>query len=207
MIPYTVLCIFATAMLIYSEHAGTRADKLRAGSKVIASSSFIIVGVMANTGTAYSGIVITGLVLGAIGDVALLGRSSRAFLAGLVAFLLGHVAYVVAAAAVAPVGTWLSPLAVIPVVVSAVALGAWLWPHLGSMRIPVIAYVLTITMMVIGAFAVPNRLFMVGAVLFYASDLAVAREKFVAPGFINKAVGLPAYFAGQLLIAWSISSS
>jgi len=43
-----------------------------------------------------------------------------------------------------------------------------------------------------------------GAALFFVSDLAVARDRFVAPGFANRLWGLPAYYAGQLLIAWSI---
>ena len=40
-----------------------------------------------------------------------------------------------------------------------------------------------------------------GAVLFYVSDLFVARERFVTPGFVNKALGLPLYYGGQLLLA------
>ena len=43
----------------------------------------------------------------------------------------------------------------------------------------------------------------VGATLFYFSDLAVARQRFVVKSFWNKAWGLPLYFGGQVLIAWS----
>ncbi len=42
-----------------------------------------------------------------------------------------------------------------------------------------------------------------GAVLFFLSDLAVARDKFVTPGFPNRAVGLPMYYAAQILFAVS----
>jgi uncharacterized membrane protein YhhN len=45
-----------------------------------------------------------------------------------------------------------------------------------------------------------------GASLFFLSDLAVARHRFVARSFWNKLWGQPAYFAGQLLIAWSLAS-
>ena len=67
--------------------------------------------------------------------------------------------------------------------------------------------------MVIAAIAVargttidaPHRyLFLTGAVLFFVSDLAVARDRFIARTFANKAWGLPLYFSGQLLIAWSL---
>jgi uncharacterized membrane protein YhhN len=75
------------------------------------------------------------------------------------------------------------------------------------MRVPVLVYVLTIVTMVVGALA-PNSVdhpaLTTGAVLFFASDLAVARDKFVEPGFTNRVWGLPCYYAGQLLIAWSI---
>ena len=42
-----------------------------------------------------------GFVLSLVGDVALLGDSNRAFIVGLAAFLLGHVAYVIAFISVA----------------------------------------------------------------------------------------------------------
>jgi uncharacterized membrane protein YhhN len=41
--------------------------------------------------------------------------------------------------------------------------------------------------------------------LFFISDLAVARDRFVAPSFANRSWGLPSYYAGQLLLAWAIS--
>jgi len=44
-----------------------------------------------------------------------------------------------------------------------------------------------------------------GAIAFFASDLSVARDKFVVRNYVNRAWGLPAYYAGQLLIAWSLS--
>jgi hypothetical protein len=43
-----------------------------------------------------------------------------------------------------------------------------------------------------------------GAALFYLSDLAVARRRFVRGGFLDRALGLPAYYAGQILIALAI---
>lgn len=44
-------------------------------------------------------------------------------------------------------------------------------------------------------------LLLAGAFLFFLSDLSVARERFVAPGFANKLWGLPFYYGGQLLLA------
>jgi uncharacterized membrane protein YhhN len=51
----------------------------------------------------------------------------------------------------------------------------------------------------------PQRcLFLIGAALFFVSDLAVARDKFVDRTVVNRMWGLPTYFAGQLLIAWTL---
>ena len=40
---------------------------------------------------------------------------------------------------------------------------------------------------------------------FALSDLSVARDRFVRPGFANAAWGLPLYFAAQLVIASSVA--
>jgi uncharacterized membrane protein YhhN len=203
MVAATLVCAAATLVLVYAEY---RHDtRMRRISKPIASGAFIALGVLASAWTPCSSWIVAGLVLGAIGDVALLGTSERSFLAGLVAFLLGHIAYVVAIAELVPPAHWLAPLALAPLVIGAGAL-AWLWPHLGSMKGPVIVYVVTIVTMVAGALAVRQPLLTTGAVLFFASDLAVARDKFVAAGFTNRAWGLPCYYAGQVLIAWSLAS-
>jgi len=215
------LCAAATLALVIAEYAGN--DRLRTASKLVASGSFVTLGVLLLRGASegapgYARVILVGLVFGAIGDLLLLGRSQRAFLGGLVAFLIGHIAYVVAAAVLVPPNAWLVgdgaiAFAAIPIIAGAIAL-AWLWPHLGTMRVPVIAYVLTIVTMVVAALAVwrthalpkPQRTWLLfGAVLFFISDIAVARDKFVAKGFANRVWGLPAYFAGQLMIAWSLA--
>jgi len=45
-----------------------------------------------------------------------------------------------------------------------------------------------------------------GAALFYLSDLAVARQRFVHEDFINRALGLPTYYLGQLLLALTVGA-
>ncbi|TSA45075.1 MAG: lysoplasmalogenase, partial [Deltaproteobacteria bacterium] len=39
---------------------------------------------------------------------------------------------------------------------------------------------------------------------FYISDIFVARQRFVTPNYFNRAIGLPLYFAGQFMIAFSV---
>jgi len=141
--------------------------------------------------------------------VALALHGQRSFLFGLVAFLLGHVAYIAASAAVVPVGHWLAPASALPIIATALAY-AKLAPRLGALRGPVIAYMATITVMVIGATAYRRSgaahgdELLLGALLFYLYDLSVARDRFVRRAFVNRAWGLPAYYAGQLLLAWAV---
>lgn len=218
MIP-TLVTTIACAMLVSAEYRHARITKVVA--KTIASLSFVAVALFGLTRCEppvpawgdYQGYILIGLVLGVAGDIALLGRASAAFLAGLGAFLLGHIAYVMAFAQLAPPSTWLTPVAVVPVVAGGAVL-AYLWPRLGKMRVAVIAYVIAIVTMMAAAIAaagvtdIPeeNRTLLVtGAALFFASDFAVARDRFIGASFINRAWGLPAYYAGQLLIAWSVS--
>jgi len=227
MIAFTALCAVACLVLVGAEIKSWRATRVI--SKYVAAGSFIVVGLVGKGTCAKSGampgdfatfqmFVGVGLVFGAIGDISLLGKTDRHFLGGLGAFLVGHISYVVAVGTLVSPGDWPShagPLAIAPVLVGGAAL-AWLWPKLGDMRIPVILYVITIISMVVGALAVlgtesiPPRnrqLLALGAVLFFASDLAVARDKFVDASVVNRIWGLPAYFAGQLLIAWSLLPS
>lgn len=49
----------------------------------------------------------------------------------------------------------------------------------------------------------PRTLVFGGAVLFYFSDIFVARQRFVKKAFFNRAAGLPMYYAAQFMIAFS----
>jgi uncharacterized membrane protein YhhN len=152
-----------------------------------------------------------GLILCLGGDVFLTLPGVKWFRAGLAAFLLGHGFYILAFHGLAPFSGWISP---VDLLILAISLGAcrWLWLHLGAMRIPVLAYVTVITLMVFGAWAVfqtpglsfPGRaLIFKGAVLFYLSDFLVARDHFIKKEFSNRLIGLPLYYTGQFLLAFS----
>ena len=76
------------------------------------------------------------------------------------------------------------------------------------MRMPVQAYVLVISGMVALSFGTawrdPGTGIVAGAVAFFLSDIAVARETFVTPSTWNRALGLPLYFGAQMLLAVSV---
>jgi uncharacterized membrane protein YhhN len=210
----TAACALACAALLCAEWRRSAAG--RAGAKLAASAAFLVVAASVSGGGAFGRWIGAGLAFGAVGDAFLLGRGRRMFLGGLVAFLLGHLAYVAGLALLVPPARWpgaAGAYAALPVAAGALAI-AWLWPRLGGLRGPVIAYVAAIAAMVVGALAAfragalpaPQRTWLAaGAALFFVSDLAVARDQFVARAVANRLWGLPAYYAGQLLIAWSIS--
>ncbi|RLB39420.1 MAG: lysoplasmalogenase [Deltaproteobacteria bacterium] len=194
------------AALLYGEWKGS--PGLRAAAKPFASLGFIVAAIgFGALESHYGNIVLVGLILGAIGDVCLLGQAKQYFIAGLVSFLLGHVAYVVAFSSL--------PISVPPALMAAAAMAAimammarWVFPHAPDMRVPIGIYMLVIAAMCVvavgaGAAGAPWMI-PVGAVMFTASDIAVVRDRFVAPGFVNRLWGLPLYYAAQLIIAWSI---
>ncbi len=97
----------------------------------------------------------------------------------------------------------------------AVAVGAFAWWALrtrvpGTLRGPVAAYVAVISAMAaIGTAAGLSHgaaRLALGVPLVVGSDAAVARHRFVTPGFANKLVGLPTYYLGQLLIAAALGA-
>ncbi len=174
----------------------------RAALKVAASCGFVALGAL-SARDRYGALVLAGLCLSALGDALLLPASERAFLAGVGAFLLAHLAY---AAAFAP-GARISSVVVVVLAVAGSAVMAWLWRRLGTMRIPVLVYTAAISLMLLLGLGTASPLVPWGAVLFYLSDLSVARDRFVRPGLANRMVGLPMYYAAQVLLALSTGSS
>ena len=178
-------------------------------SKTAASATFVALGATRwTTGDVIGAWFLAALVLCAIGDFLLLGK--RSFDAGLLAFLLGHALYIVGFGSAQPFGTW-SWTILAPIVVAAGGAITWLWPHLGKRRVPVVAYIVTISVMLWGAFSGVIHSTMpwtaaAGASLFSLSDLAVARHRFVHESFINRALGLPPYYFGQFLLAMTIGT-
>jgi len=206
-----VLAGILLAGLLYFEKNGNQKGKLP--TKTILSCLFIFTAlVQTHPIPVYFYLLLLGLIFCLGGDVFLALPQDRAFLMGLVSFLLGHVLYVVCFFYVADVSQWTWIGGLVGLLVSGLVFG-WLRPHLGSMLIPVTAYVVVITVMVIGAWTVlgdtrlnfaGRLLVFIGAVSFYLSDLFVARDRFLQSEFANRLIGLPMYYCGQFLLAFSV---
>ena len=206
-----VLAIILLAGLLYFEKTGIQKGKLP--TKTLLSCLFIFTAlVQSHPIPGYYYLLLLGLIFCLGGDVFLALPQDRMFLMGLVSFLLGHVFYVIGFFYLVDVGrwTWIGCLAGL-----LVSGGVFLWlrPHLGSMLIPVIAYIIVISVMVIGAWTVlgdtglshaGRLLVFTGAVSFYLSDLFVARDRFLKSEFTNRLIGLPLYYCGQFLLAFSV---
>lgn len=196
-------------LLVLGERTGSRRAKWV--FKPATSALFLLAAFLQDPREPYDWLVVAALLLSAVGDVALIPASRRWFLAGLVAFLLGHVAYALAFWS-RPEPWIFRPLAVAAVAAASLATYAWLRPHLGPMLRPVVAYMAVITLMLAAAWSLgppgwtaATVQIALAATLFYVSDLTVARARFVpGTGFANRAVGLPLYYVAQFLFAYSI---
>jgi uncharacterized membrane protein YhhN len=149
--------------------------------------------------------LVVAVVLCLAGDVAMLDRSEMRFLLGLVAFALGHVAYIVTALLVGV--SWPRLAAAFPVL--ALLLGFQAATRIlpaarrrgGTMLLLAVAvYSLIISAMVVTAFGTASWLAGAGAALFALSDSLIAYDRFVRP---VPRVDLPimvTYHGGQLLL-------
>lgn len=156
--------------------------------------------------------VTLGLVLSLGGDVALIFESARAFMTGLALFLLAHIVYAIAFTV--PNGFHTADLITgALLLVAGVAFYIYLLPGLGSMKGPVILYILIITLMVNRAVSTffgyaftttQAWLITLGAILFWISDMMLAINRFRHPFKANR-LSLIFYYGGQLLIALSPS--
>ena len=182
--------------------------------KMVASTGFIGMAICAYINAemvhpVYGGLILAGLFFSWWGDLFLISETQPIFLMGVGAFFLAHVAYAAAFIAVGISPLWALAAAVVLAVPAAVML-RWLHPHLGDLRNPVYAYMAVISVMVaLAAGAAVNGVSWtvpVGAVLFYVSDIFVARDRFVTPSPLNQRIGLPLYYAAQIALAFSIFS-
>lgn len=200
-----VVCASAVLALLVAERLGSRTGVWC--SKPVASLAFVWVAVAGGAAaTTYGTCLLIALVLCLAGDLLLIpAERPAAFRAGVLAFMLGHLAYI-AAFLTRPI-SWLGLLGA-----GFMAFGMlrpvlrWLRPHLtADMVLPVRAYVVVIGAMAAVAVSVTLAgapwLVAVGAIAFALSDVSVARDRFVAPGFANRAWGLPLYYAAQCAIA------
>jgi uncharacterized membrane protein YhhN len=183
-------------------------------TKPLLSLLFIaVVLIVPQTNPKYFCSILAGLIFCMLGDVFLIFvNSKKLFMAGLASFLIGHIFYGIAFFTTSSPGVLTLGVAIVTIAVSS-TIFIKLRPYLGKMTIPVFAYVVIITVMVIGAAtlmgdtrlgSIGRSLAFFGAIFFYCSDMFVARQRFVKKDFINRLIGLSLYYVGQFMIAYSV---
>jgi uncharacterized membrane protein YhhN len=152
--------------------------------------------------------ILVGLAFSLAGDVFLMLPSDQ-FIPGLVSFLIAQICYIIAFTSGR--GFSFGWASFILVVIYGALAYSLLAPHLGKMRLPVIAYIIVILMMAWQAWerwsALGERgalLAFFGAVLFVLSDTFLALNRFRGEFAAARALTLSTYYAAQWLITSSL---
>jgi uncharacterized membrane protein YhhN len=202
-----IVCAVAVSGLLLAEQRRSEVGKWL--TKPAASAAFVAVAVASGAlESVYGQLLLAGLLLCLVGDILLIPEQRPAvFRAGVFAFLAGHVAYAAAFLTRPLSATWMMVAAAL---ILLVLWQVWRWLRTTlprDMRVPVQAYFAVIGVMSILACGVTGAggpaVVAVGALAFTASDISVARDRFVRPQFLNRAWGLPLYYAAQVLLALS----
>ncbi len=178
--------------------------------KIVASTA--MVGIVVAGGpewSAYAVAITIALVTSWVGDLALSFSGQRSFLIGLISFALAHAFYTIGFFTRSSMDLLSIALAGVAMAVTAGAIMRWLAPHTPpELATPVTFYVGIISVMVVTAFGTSGTFadprIPTAAVLFAISDVLVARQQFVTPAISNRVVGLPIYYAAQVLFAVTV---
>ena len=151
-------------------------------------------------------LLVVALGFGTAGDVFLASGSSDAFMWGLAALLIGHLAYIWL---IWPARlTWNDLSAARRAAIGLVAMlgilqGWYLLPHIAGLVLPVTLY--TAVLMVMTALAIASRyplwLVGLGALLFFLSDLVLGLSLFSPDMAVPRGLNWLLYYPGQLLLA------
>ena len=205
--PIALACIAIPALVI-SDFRGFRAGRLI--FKPLAALAFIWLALtLGAPDSNYGQWLLAGLFFCLLGDLLLMPDHSGSFLAGLLAFLIGHLLYMVAFTQLGDAWNMLL-LTAVPALLLLVLSTRWLMPHVPrEMKLPVGSYIVVITGMLLAAGLTGNQpagiLVITVAWGFALSDLAVARQRFVQPAPLNGLWGTPLYFCSQMVLAGSLA--
>jgi len=206
------LLVFTVPMLIRAEFNQNHQQRIifKPTSTILLIVIILISIIFDDGNLPFKSAILLGMVFCLGGDIALMFESKKAFMIGLVLFLLGHVVYAVALIHFNGF-MFNGVLTTAVVILIGLPIFAYLYSGLGSMMVPVIAYMIVISLMLNSALltfqsgyfnSAQAWLLAVGAALFYISDVILAINKFKKP-FPKNRFSLAFYYTGQLGIALS----
>jgi uncharacterized membrane protein YhhN len=210
MITIAILCVVVSAALCIRAHYADHRTQFFIFKPL---TTVLVIGIAAVSGHGqradYWYLIVVGLLLCLAGDVFLMLPGDK-FVHGLLSFLGAHILFAVAFFSVTRAVT---PWLLLSVSGVAATLYAVLYPGLAKMRIPVLVYVLAISVMAWRAWEswlylpVAGTLMAAsGTVLFMVSDSTLAFDRFRGQFQGAQAVILSTYFASILLLALSTGS-
>jgi len=149
--------------------------------------------------------VLIALVFSWAGDVFLM--RDGLFIAGLAAFLIAHVFYIITYQKTGAAQGKISPWSLAGFAVAGATLIWVLYPGLGGMLIPVVAYALVLLTMAVWAYkrkgATPEASFLLvtaGAIFFVVSDSLIAVNRFAFDVPVERLLVMFTYIAAQFMI-------
>ncbi|HVT76947.1 MAG TPA: lysoplasmalogenase [Acidimicrobiales bacterium] len=151
--------------------------------------------------------VVIALVLCLAGDVFLMLPNEDLFVAGLASFLVGHLVFIVGFVLGRGHDPWWQltvPLAALALSISARPVLRGAVAQDARLRIPVVAYMAVIGVMLAASALPANRLAIAGAATFVLSDSVLARNRFVAPLKHGQLATMVTYHAALALIVLSL---
>ena len=211
--PNQMRFFLATAFFSFLDIAftATNHDELRFFSKPLIIPCLIgiyYVSIKEENKIWWKDMIIIGLLSSWLGDIFL--QFEGMFIPGLIFFLFAHIFYIkffIETQSENNSFFKMRPVMLIVVLAYLIELMHFLWSHLGSMKIPVLAYGITISIMLSAALWQYQKLefktallLILGATCFVASDSLLAVNKFKAP-FSNAGIYImTTYILAQLFI-------
>lgn len=203
------LSAFVTALThLWAEYSGRY--WLIYGAKPATTTCLLLLALYATAPVSpfYQIAISVGLLFSLAGDIFLMLPRDH-FIAGLVSFLLAHLCYIGAFGAQVswPYLSWWG----LPVVGFAFGIYRLLAPHLGKMQLPVLVYMMVISLMAwlaLTLFVQQQTTWALwaasGAVLFVISDSTLALNRFRQRFWSAQFIVLGTYYLAQWLIALSV---
>lgn len=147
-------------------------------------------------------LIVAGLCLSWLGDVALLAEGEGPFTAGLLSFLAAHLSYIAALTKRRAGGIRKAPGLATIYALAWLGLNRLLWPRSGRLRWPVLIYGSALVAMALAALDTGDRQATAGGAAFLASDSMLALDAFgVARLPAVDGLVMLTYAAAQRLIA------
>lgn len=204
--PQELIWIVPAVFAVIDWYAVWRDDKrIERWAKPATLTALLLTAVVLDAGGSTPGRwLLVALFFGLLGDIALLGDSISRFKAGVAAFLVGHLAYLLCFATLGlprPGWSWLALLILLAsVVVTRDVIPATQRLGGAPLSVPVAVYTAAIGAMLICAWFTGEPLIALGATIFVASDATLSVDRFVRPLPAAHLVVMVTYHVGQALM-------